>query len=382
MRRLLICACVVYLFSWCCPGITAATKDYYVSTTGSNAKGNGSMAHPWATIAFASAHVRPGATIHVAAGTYTGSFTTRNSGTPSAYITYEADSADFSHPVRCARVTADHGPLSDCVRLIGIRGGTWSNLGNFVTIQGFDVSGPNIGLGRVGIGTYGKATRIIGNSVHDIENFSCGPMGNAGIGPDGADGVVDGNFVYRIGQALCHFTQGIYPNGDSTGTTVIENNVVFEVSSFGIQSWGNTGSDIIVNNTVFNTGDGCIVLGTDTRGQTNANNYVANNICYATRRGVVESGYASSATGKNNIYRNNLFDHVGTIYKLQNGLKAIDTVDAEPLFIRYTGNRTGDYHLQPKSPAVCSGTNHNAPASDFDGVSRPRGQCWSVGAYM
>jgi hypothetical protein len=370
--------CLVF---WRPLGAAPKSTDYYVSTHGSDSTGNGSIAHPWATIAYASKHIGPGATVHVAAGVYRGSFTTRSSGTPSAYITYIADSADFSHPVNCAQVTANHGSLSSCARLEGTSGGTWSNLGNYVTIQGFDVTGPDIGLGRLGIATLGRDTRIIGNSVHDIETSSCGSEGNAGIGPDGENGFVEGNYVYDIGPRVCRFTQGIYPNGSSTGTTIIENNIVFNVSSFGIQSWGNEGGDIIVNNTIFHTGDGCIVLGADAAGRTNAHDYVANNICYATPDGIEENGYSSRATGKDNIYTHNLFYSVRKSYALQNHLRGKATIDASPLFVHYTGDRTGDYHLQAESPARCAGTPNHAPARNFDGHARPRGHCWSVGAY-
>ncbi|MGH9328010.1 MAG: hypothetical protein ACRD2B_15180 [Terriglobia bacterium] len=64
----------------------ASASNYYVSTRGSNSAGNGSEAHPWATVAYASTHAGPGTTVYVAAGVYHGSFTTSASGTASAYI--------------------------------------------------------------------------------------------------------------------------------------------------------------------------------------------------------------------------------------------------------------------------------------------------------
>lgn len=363
-------------------GGSGSTNNYYVSTTGSDTSGSGTAASPWATIAHAATLIGPGAVVHVAAGVYTGSFNTSASGTSTAPIKYQADTADFSGPVNCAQVSANHGSLSSCVQLVGTSGSAWDNSGDYVTIQGFDITGPNIGVGTSAIATNGQGTRFIGNSVHDVETGSCGSSGNAAIGADGVDGVVDGNYVYNVGQAGCGTTQGIYPNsGSSGGTTIIENNIVFQVSGFGIQSWANTGGDIIVNNTVFNTGDGCVVIGTDTQGQTNGNDFVANNICYATPGGIREEGYSSAATGTNNVYEDNLFYKDTTNYSLQNGLVGTGTVTADPLFVNYTGDQTGNYHLQSNSPAIGIGTSTNAPTADFDGNTRPQSGAWDIGAY-
>src|SRR5207245_6531220 len=74
-------------------GISSGTSgtNYYVSTTGSDSSGNGSSSSPWATIAYASTKVGPGASVHVAPGTYSGQFNTDASGTSSACITYDSD---------------------------------------------------------------------------------------------------------------------------------------------------------------------------------------------------------------------------------------------------------------------------------------------------
>lgn len=187
------------------------------------------------------------------AGVYKDSFATRASGAAAAYIAYIAASVDFSHPVNCPQVTANHASTSTCVSLIGTARSAWANTGDYVVIKGFDVRGPDIGLGRQGIYTGGISTPIIGNSVHDIATSSCGALGAAGFGPDGAIGFVDGNYIYNVGLPHCWFTLGIYPNGQTTGTTVIENNIVLHIASYTIQSWGNSGGDVIVNNTLFNS---------------------------------------------------------------------------------------------------------------------------------
>ena len=176
-------------------------NDFYVSVAGSDTTGDGAIGSPWATIAYASTQVRAGATVHVAAGTYTGSFTTKTSGTASAYITYVADTADFGQPVNCAQVAASQGNLSTCARLVAnTLGTTWSNNGDYVAIVGFDVTGPVQGYN--GIYTQGKATRIIGNNVHGVLNSTgstCNSTGGSGINLNGPNSQVIGNYVHDNG---------------------------------------------------------------------------------------------------------------------------------------------------------------------------------------
>jgi hypothetical protein len=365
--------------------LAAATNSgsaYYVSTTGSDSSGTGSQSSPWATISHASSEISAGATVYVAAGTYTGNISTSASGTASSPITYQAETANFSGPVNCAQVTASQGSLSGCVQLVAsTTGSVWYNSGSYVTISGFDISGPNIGMDTQALGIGGNYDTIIGNSVHNIAtSSSCNGDGVSAIGmEDASNDIIDGNYVYNVGPSGCAYAQGIYPTTSATNET-IENNIVAEVSSYAIQSWSNTGGHMIVNNTLLNSA-GCVVLGTDVSGQTSSGNFVANNICDATEGGIEEQGYGSGATGTNNQYVDNLFYGCGTTYSLQNGLTGTGTVSSNPMFMNYTGGNTGNYALQSVSPAISAGTTTNAPSVDFMGNARPQDGP-SMGAYQ
>jgi len=63
------------------------TRELFVSTAGSNSTGNGSLASPYATIAFAAARATPGTAVRILPGTYPGgTFLYDLAGTPAAPI--------------------------------------------------------------------------------------------------------------------------------------------------------------------------------------------------------------------------------------------------------------------------------------------------------
>src|SRR5690349_16754368 len=69
---------------------TKSLRDYYVSPAGSD-EDDGSQQRPWQTIQHATAVAKAGATVHVAAGNYSGPITTETNGTASARIRFVSD---------------------------------------------------------------------------------------------------------------------------------------------------------------------------------------------------------------------------------------------------------------------------------------------------
>lgn len=55
-----------------------------------------------------------------------------------------------------------------------------------------------------------------------------------------------------------------------------------------------------------------------------------------------------------------------------------DIVNQDPLFINVVNY---DFHLTPTSPAINNGTVISGFNYDKDGISRPQGCCWDIGAY-
>ena len=94
----------------------------YVSSSG-NDSNDGSIAHPFASIQQASKVARPGTTIHVLPGVYTKSIYTTAKGTAQARITFISD-------VKWGAKISTTGVRT-----------SWTNFGDFVDIQGFDITG-------------------------------------------------------------------------------------------------------------------------------------------------------------------------------------------------------------------------------------------------
>ena len=339
------------------PPPTSSGPALYVSPSGSDSN-DGSSAHPFATINKAANTATPGMTVHVAPGTYQ-AVTTSKSGTASQRIRYISDVQWGAKVMGTSSSEA-----------------AWMQDGSYVDLVGFDISGGS----RLGVENNGSNVKILGNYVHNIAG-SCSSSGGAGIDNSNYSASNDdiiGNIVGNIGPSpgSCNTVQGIYLS-NSGGITA--NNIVFAVSAWGIQMWHAATNATIVNNTVFACYGGITVgAGDSPGGVTSDNTLVANNIVYKnTGYGIYEYG----ATGTHNRYINNLVTGNPTEISLQNGLSATGTVTADPEFVNYQANGTGDYHLKSTSPAVNAGTSTSAPVQDFSGGTRPVGGAWDIGAY-
>jgi hypothetical protein len=108
------------------------------------------------------------------------------------------------------------------------------------------------------------------------------------------------------------------------------------------------------------------------------NNIVVNN----PRTGISQYCYSGqSCIGSTNTVANNLVYGNGTNMSLRVG-SATGTITADPQFVSYAASgTTGNYRLKSTSPAANKGTSSYAPATDIDGVARPRGGAFDIGAY-
>lgn len=314
-----------------------AASHLYVSSNGlDNNPGTESL--PFRTLGRAARSAVAGTTVHVAPGLYVGNVQTRSAGSPMARIRY-VSVLPFG-----ARI---QGQGRDAV---------WTNYGDHTDIEGFDISG----TGRIGILNLASHTRIAGNHVHHLA-VSGGCTGDGGAGIDNgnyaaSDGDIVGNIVHDIGKpGTCNGVHGIYSS--NLGGRIV-NNLVYRASSFGIHLWHAATNVIVANNTVFANGSaqmgGGIVLGNgDSPGGVRLNHTrVFNNIVYDNPAvSIKEFCYpGQDCTGSNNSFVSNLVYRNGSPITLRRG-RPRNTINADPDFIDYRADGSGNYHLKPGSPA-------------------------------
>jgi hypothetical protein len=315
----------------------AGTRQLYVAPHGADSN-PGTKDAPFLTIDRADAAAAPGYTIHVAPGEYNVSaagpdsagINTLRSGTPSARLKFVSD-------VRWgARI------------IVSGTGIAWHSKGNYVDIEGFDISG----TGRHGILADGTNLTIANNFIHDLTvSGGCTGNGGAAIDTNGGAGnvLIKGNVVRNIGYSMignCNTVQGIYIANPKN--TVVDN-IVSGVALAGIQQWHGATDSTIVHNTVFRCKIGILIGGGDAGTLPNGseNNYVANNIVYDNLTyGIIEAG----KVGANNRYIDNLVYLSGT--DVQAAGRISGTISADPEFVNYQADGTGDYRLQNTSPAL------------------------------
>ncbi len=343
---------------------------YYVATTGSDSN-SGTQTKPFKTIQKAANVVVAGDSVSVASGTYNISNTdtgtseyaiqTTTSGTSGAHIKF------FSAMPLGAKI------VTSGVRRVWWNGNSGSTQGSYMEITGFDMSGD----GAIGIANYGSNVLMSGNYIHDITlantSVSCDQYGGAGILQTNAtpptNNTITGNKIVRLGLS-CNVNPGAHNVYFGYGTGSITNNILADAKHAGIQLYPSPTNVLVANNTI---------VGNNTTGITSycTSCTIKNNIFYANQYGIYEP------SGNGNTYLNNL------VYATANS-PAIDirtnstingTIIKDPQFVNYKADGTGDYSLQPTSPAVNVGSAIPSITTDFSGVSRPQGGIIDIGAY-
>lgn len=338
---------------------TNSRHNLFVSTNGSDSN-DGSEQKPFKTIQKAASVVEPSTTVHVLEGQYDGGIVVKNSGTKEEPIYFQG-MIDYKSKI----INGKNNMMFD------IRG-------NYVHIEGFDFDGIKDTSTTNAIYLGGSFNVARDNKVHDIGiQAACTSGGGSGIKTDnyygGMYNDVLNNTVYNIGPLGCKFVQGIYLSTPG----LVENNLVYNASGAGISSWHNATDLTITHNTVFNNDFG-ITLGSgdyyNGNNKPNDNSIVANNIVYDNKtRGIDEEG----KVGGNNKILNNLTYLNGTNIVTIHA-KNENNIVADPQFIDYKPNGTGDYRLKDNSPAVGKGLAQLMPQFDLVGTVRTKPD---MGAY-
>ncbi len=415
---------------------TAQGVIYHVAVTGDDAN-DGSSGQPWRTLQHAVDTIAPGDTIWVHAGTYAGA-RIENSGAAGGWKTLQAAPGETAI-INAPGPNNAHGSLLELERWSGRGIHHWIVQGLEVTggdYWGIDVRGSalrpasriivrdnrvhNNGWATTSSGIFtaftndsliennesyangehgiywsnsGDRPTIRGNRLYDNQN--CGLHMNADLsqGGDGliSGGIIENNQISNNGLGGC---AGI--NMDGVAFSLIRNNLLYENHAGGIALFRQDGAacshDIrVFNNTIVQAVDGRWAINiTDSLGSGAGcvNNQVLNNIIYNQHpwRGSITiplpglSGFVSdynvvmdrfSADDDNSII--SLAEWQGLGYDLNSFIAT-----PEQLFVNPAGQ---DYHLKVGSPARDAGLVLSLVPFDIEGVARPQGAAYDIGAY-
>jgi parallel beta-helix repeat protein len=371
------------LFALCfiIPAATAnAANTYYISPTGNDTTGNGTISSPWLTIKKAQTYLTAGDTLYARGGTYNnqwGITISNKTGTSTAPITIAAYPGETP-------IFSDVWPNTVLHTFLEIRNSSWFVLDG-LTIQNYSKNGLWIG------------NDTAGQTNHNITVQNC--------------------IIQNIGTSTAQH-HGIYISADNYDTT-IRNNKISNVTSAGIHMFHVPGGNNfkIYNNIIYNNREGIIVddahNNTDIFNNTFYNNFrnvditnyngtpaqntrIYNNISYngiAGQTGLwVWPGVLGLVTEDNNLWydatRSTPINWGGAangapVYMSVADLRAATTnadhsIQVDPLFVNTGPN---PLQLQSNSPAIDSGTSLGEPNDDFLHHERPVGAGYDMGAY-
>ncbi len=209
------------------PGSKAFATDFYVSPT-AGGSGNGSLGSPWtlATALAQPAAIRPGDTIWLRGGTYSGAFDSVLTGSLSAPIQLR------SYPGEFARLDGGTIPATDLPTSVLTVEGAYAVYRDFEVMSSSNPA-PDGGQGTrpQGLQVIGPDNKFINLVVHDLgQGF--------GFWEGAPDSEISGCLIYYNGNST--LDHGVYAN-NLTGTKRLLDNIVFRNYGLGIHAYTTNG---------------------------------------------------------------------------------------------------------------------------------------------
>jgi hypothetical protein len=360
------------------PGRNTPPTQYYVDPKGADSN-RGTRAAPFKTIQRAADVAGPGDTVFVKPGRYTGPdriVSVSRGGTPQGWLTFKAEPAGEA-------VLDGRNGQSHEAWYFGPEVG-------YVRVEGFEITG----LQEHGFDTYGGGVHdllIARNRIHHIgrncTNTNNGRTG-ASLGASTHRVTFDGNVWHDIGrfapgESGCTPANENYQNHDhgiyvaDADEITITNNVFYNFArGWAVHRYYSRGSLshelTIVNNTFAGKNPyrpGQIILATPTEGLR-----IENNIFYGPEEAGLnfENLEFSGASVRNNM----TFGGVTKVGRPRGVTFGKNWEKTDPRIVGGT-----DFHLRSDSPAIDVGLPEPAVTHDADGVVRPRGPGYDLGAY-
>ncbi|MEE4579511.1 right-handed parallel beta-helix repeat-containing protein [Paenibacillus polymyxa] len=265
-----------------------------------------------------------------------------------------------------------------------------------IDLIGFEGTAPNTAYDQVRNGLV-KGNRVYNNSVRNNPSYKSDDNSAGGIYVDGGkDNIIEQNYSYNndIGVEIASEHAGKATSNITVRSNVIYNNRLTGIAMGGYDDErGSTVNSKIVNNTLYKNdtlddGSGQLLVQYDTR-----NNVIKNNIFVASSTDVlIYNGYTQNSgnvvdynlyfapggsSGGNWTWKDKEYTGFAT-YKSGTGNDA-HSLFVDPKFVNATN---GDFHLQPSSPAIDSGSTDNTiiGTEDIDGEPRVKGKAVNIGA--
>jgi len=348
----------ITLFVCALPSFAAQT--YYMAPYGAD-NNAGTISAPWLTLAYASSQLKPGDTLYARGGTYTGQSSVSwgsPSGTSSEPITWKAYPGETP-------VFDGHDVDASFLSIVGT---SWLTLDG-ITVKNYRGCCAAIWIGYSGSGTNYAENNVIRNmTITDIGQVNDQYHGSNTHGIYVSYGnrnlTITGNTILRVTGAGIH----CYHDPGLSGGYIF-NNVI---DGQNIAAWGivlrNTSNVELYNNTIINTRPYNSDGGSDIDDYGSTNVTIQNNI--------LSLPVAEGATGT--VCTNNLFtnDANGNESSPNCGTSNVAVPDAG-----FVNAAVNDYHLISTSPAVDQGVTISSVTVDKDGVLRPQGIAYDIGAY-
>jgi parallel beta-helix repeat protein len=406
---------------------------YYVALDGDDANA-GTMESPWASPAYGAGRLAPGDTLVILGGDK--GEVPILAGTDDLYSAFDLSGCSYVRVENIEITSYEGDDFRDGISMVDapcehiVLEDLYIHHIDEFAIDAADVNHLEITNCRIthcGYGCIGGPTGSAGGwrnvVVHDCELSYSGHYYQGGPGPSPYDrpdgfGIEASNGPIEIKNTVARHNRGDGLDSKANNTYIHEC-VVSNNTCDGIKLWG-TGSKI-ENCLVYGTGDGegggspwaGIVIETETQpgatftvvnvtvhdnpsreaypmyvqyGIDVPINLTMRNTIIANGSGPVYFGDSVNLTAEYNLfYRPGGGEQVyadgrgygpGELGQLGPG-----NIFGDPKFVAPAWGEEGDYHLRDGSPAINAGTATGAPAIDLDGVTRPQGAGYDMGAY-